>query len=504
MHERFARLDRALFLEGRYVKSRASDGFDVTDPATEQRLAAIAEAAPAEIEAAVSAANAAQRDWWRATSGLERAEALHGVAARLTELRPMLAEALTREMGKPYKEAMDEVGWTASIFRYYAEIGRHDMGRVHAPSIAGQLHYTIKEPLGVAVLVMPYNFPLLLFAWQAAAALAAGNALIVKPSEVTSLTTLMAMQAFAELPAGLVQCVTGGRKTGSALVAHEKTHVVAFTGTIAAGLDIARAAAVRFKPALIETSGNDPFIVMPSAPLATAIRGAAFAAFINCGQVCTSAERFYVHDDVHDAFAEGLAREARGLRIGNGLEKVDLGPMATRAARERYEAILKRALDDGAKPLAGGGRPAGFNRGWFVEPTVLTGIAPDMAIVSEESFGPVAPIVRVRSLDEAIALSNRSRYGLGANIYTSSLEEAMRAADEIESGMVWVNAPLLDNDAAPFGGRKFSGQGRELGAEGLEQFRASKFVCINPAAVPEESSWYPYKDADAFPGVTGR
>lgn len=495
MFEPFRRLDRTLFVDGAYIKSGTKNALDVIDPATEQQLAQIAETTADEIEAAVDRANAAQRAWWRTASGPERAEALHDVAARLAKMRPRLAEALTREMGKPYKEAMDEAGWIVSIFRYYAELGRHDIGRVHAPSVAGQLHYTIKEPLGVAVLVMPYNFPLLLFAWQASAALAAGNAVIVKPSEVTSLTTLLAMEAFAALPGGLVQCLTGTGTVGAALVAHERTHAVAFTGTVDVGRAIAEACARRFKPVLMETSGNDPFIVMPSAPLATAVRGAAFASFMNCGQVCTSAERLYVHDEIYDAFAFGLAEEAKRLRIGNGLDRVDLGPMATRASRERYEAILKRAIAEGARPLAGGGRPAGFNRGWFVEPTVLADVRPDMAIVQEESFGPVAPLVRVKSLDEAIGLANASRYGLGANIYTLNLDEAMRAADELVAGMVWVNAPLLDNDAAPFGGRKISGMGRELGFEGLEQFRTAKFVCINPAAAPEESSWFPYGDS---------
>lgn len=177
-----------------------------------------------------------------------------------------------------------------------------------------------------------------------------------------------------------------------------------------------------------------------------------------------------------------------------------MGPMATRGSRDRYEAILKRAIGAGAKPIAGGERPSGFNHGWFVAPTVLVDVKPDTEIVNSESFGPVAPLVRVDDFDEAIALANKSEYGLGANVYTKDLEEAMRAVDEIDSGMVWVNNPLLDNDAAPFGGRKRSGIGRELGSEGLEQFRSTKFVVINPKATPEESSWFPYADDTAFPG----
>jgi betaine-aldehyde dehydrogenase len=500
MSDMFRKVDRRLFVDGRFVQSASAQGHDVIDPASEQRLGLAAEASASEIDQAIAVANTVQPNWWRGHSGLERAQKLHEVAQNIKALQPRLAEALTREMGKPYKESVDEAGWTISAFDYYAEIARHEMGRIYAPSMSGQLHCSIKEPLGVAVLIMPYNFPLLLFAWQAAAALGAGNAVIVKPSEITSLTTLLMMEAFAPLPAGLVQCVTGGPKVATRLLESRDTHCAAFTGTVATGQIVGRICGERFKPVLMETSGNDPFIVMPSAPLDIAVRGAAFAAFINCGQVCTSAERLYVHRKIYDEFADGLATAAKALRIGNGLDKVDLGPMATRASRDRYEGILKQAVEAGATPVAGGKRPAGFNRGWFVEPTVLTGVKPDMAIVNAESFGPVAPLVKVDDFDEALALANRSDYGLGANIYTKDLEEAMRAVDEIETGMVWVNNPLLDNDAAPFGGRKRSGIGRELGSEGLEQFRSTKFVVINPKATPEEASWFPYAGDAAFPG----
>jgi len=500
MTDIFRSVDRRLFIEGQLLPATGSHDYAVIDPATEQRYGAAAEASPREIEDAIAVANKVQKTWWRGLSGLERAQKLHEVALNIKAAQPRLAEALTREMGKPYKEAIDEIGWTISAFDYYAEIGRHEMGRIYAPSMSGQLHCSIKEPLGVAVLIMPYNFPLLLFAWQAAAALGAGNAVIVKPSEITSLSTLLMMEVFSPLPAGLVQCVTGGGKVAQHLLESAHTHCAAFTGTVATGQIVGRICGERFKPVLMETSGNDPFIVMPSAPMDIAVRGAAFASFLNCGQVCTSAERLYVHRNIYDEFAERLAAEAKKLRLGNGLGRVDMGPMATRGSRDRYEAILKRAIEGGAKPIAGGKRPWGFNHGWFVEPTVLVEVKPSMEIVNSESFGPVAPLVRVDDFDEALDLANKSEYGLGANVYTKDLEEAMRAVDEIDSGMVWVNNPLLDNDAAPFGGRKRSGIGRELGSEGLEQFRSTKFVVINPKATPEEASWFPYADDAAFPG----
>ncbi len=307
------------------------------------------------------------------------------------------------------------------------------------------------------------------------------------------------MEAFSALPPGLVQCVTGRGDAGRRLVEHDRINGVAFTGSLKTAQSVAQACARTFKPALIEASGNDPFIVMPSAPVDIAARGVAFAAFLNAGQVCTSAERIYVHEAMHDAFVENLVGVASSLRIGNGLDKVDMGPMVSSRERDRYEAILAKAIKQGAKVACGGGRPKGLNHGWFADATVLTGVTPDMEIVNDESFGPVAPIVKVRNLDEAIELANRSRFGLGANIYTKDLAESMRAVNEIQSGMVWVNVPLLDNDAVPFGGRKLSGIGRELGVEGLDQFRHTKMVLIDPE-IREQQGWFPYADAEAWPG----
>jgi acyl-CoA reductase-like NAD-dependent aldehyde dehydrogenase len=238
---------------------------------------------------------------------------------------------------------------------------------------------------------------------------------------------------------------------------------------------------------------------MPSAPVDIAARGVAFASFLNAGQVCTSAERIYVHEKMHDQFVEQLVGVASSLRIGDGLGKVDMGPMVSARERDRYEGILAKAVMQGAKVACGGGRPKGLNQGWFADATVLTGVTPDMDIVNDESFGPVAPIVKVRDLDEAIELANRSRFGLGANIYTKDLSESMRAVNEIQSGMVWVNVPLLDNDAVPFGGRKLSGIGRELGIEGLDQFRHTKMVLIDPE-IREQQGWFPYADAEAWQG----
>lgn len=487
-------LSGKLFIDNKWVES-TGDLREVIDPATEEVVGAFAESSADEVEHAVAAANRAQRQWW-AMSALDRANALHVVADRMIENSPQTGECLTREMGKPFRESNWEGGAAASSFRYYAEVARSEQGRVAGPAIAGQLQIVIKEPLGTVVSIVPYNFPMLLAGWQAAAALAAGNAIIIKPSELTSLTLLMWMKAFDHLPSGLVQVLTGGAQTGARLVEHPQTHAIAFTGSVPAAQAVAKAAAERFKPTLIEASGNDAFIVMPSADIDTAARGAAFAAFLNCGQVCTSAERFYVHEDIYDSFVSRLAELASELRIGSGLSKVDIGPMASKRELERFERVVERAVEQGAQVVTGGRRPSGMSKGWFYEPTVLK-VTHDMDVMHSECFGPLAPIAKVKSLDEAISRANDSQLGLGANIYTNDLEESFRAVNEIETGIVWVNTPLNDNDAIPFGGRKFTGSGRELGTEGLEQFRRSKMVMIAPKA-EADPEWFPYPDADAF------
>jgi betaine-aldehyde dehydrogenase len=489
-------------IDGALVRAAGGAVTPVIDPATEDRIGEIVDATPAEVAAAIAAANTAQRAWNKVNAH-RRAELLHEVARRMIAARPLTAEMLTREMGKPYKESADETTWSASSVDYYAEIARHELGRVLGPATDGQLHFTTKEPLGVVVIILPFNFPLCLLCWQAAAAIASGNAVIIKPSEMTTLTTLQFVEAFDALPPGLVQVVAGGGAVGRQLVEDPETHMVAFTGGIETGRVVAESCARQYKRSLIETSGNDPFIVMPSAPIETAARGAAFGAFLNCGQVCAAAERFYVHDAVYDQFVERLVHHARQVRIGNGLDKVDMGPLGSKRELERYLRVLEGAGRDGAKVLTGGGRPAGLPKGWFVDATVLGDVPATAAIMNDESFGPVAPVTRVRDLDEALALANKSRYGLGSTIYTRDLEESMRAVNELEAGMVWVNAPLLDNDAGPFGGRKQSGIGRQLGAEGLDTFRHTKLSMIDPAARDHDFWWFPYSDAEAFPGKRG-
>ena len=263
--------------------------------------------------------------------------------------RPLVAEMLTREMGKPYKESFDEVAWSASAIDYYAEIARHENGKVLGATVDGQFHFTTKDPLGVVVIILPFNYPLCLLCWQAAAALASGNAVIIKPSDLTTLTTLQFVEAFDALPPR----ARAGRSPEAAAPASSwsntaDTHMVAFTGGIETGRRVAETCGRLYKRALIETSGNDPFIVMPSAPVDIAARGAAFGAFLNCGQVCAAAERFYVHEQVYSAFIERLVHHTSRIRVGNGLDRVDMGPLASQRELQRYLRLLDRAHTAGA------------------------------------------------------------------------------------------------------------------------------------------------------------
>jgi acyl-CoA reductase-like NAD-dependent aldehyde dehydrogenase len=471
---------------------------DIINPATlaaEGRIALLDAGALAPL---IAGANAAQKGW-AATDAKSRAALLHQLANAIAtgDLTPV-AELMTREMGKPYAEAMGELANVAPIFRYYAELARDDGGHVAGTTQIGSFQYAKYFPYGVSVHIMPFNFPILLMCWTVAASLAAGNAVIIKPAEATSLCTLKFMEFFRCLPAGLVTCVTGAGATAQALIQSPDTHVVAFTGGVETGRRVNVACAELMKPCIIEAGGNDAMLVMESAPLDVAAAGAVTAAFHLSGQICTSAERFFVHEKIHDAFVADFVRRTRQLRIGNGLGKTEIGPLVSEAARAKVMALVEEAVAAGAKIACGGRIPPAHQTGWFYEPTILTDVTPEMRIMQSEVFGPVAPICKVRDLDEALGLANRSRFGLGASIFTTRLDEAMEAAERLESGMVWVNNPLIDNDALPFGGWKLSGLGRELGRLGLNAFRQSKMVIIDHKPTIQ-SWWYPYPDAVFHP-----
>jgi betaine-aldehyde dehydrogenase len=472
----------------------AGDGSQlaVENPATEETLTTLGGASPEQVDAAVAGAREAARGW-ADTPAVERAEMLHEVANRMRAITDELARALTSEGGKPLIENRDEVGWTAAAFDYYAEMGRNFAGRV-IPSIeATQLALVTKEPTGVWGCIVPWNYPLLLLSWKLAPALAAGNAVVAKPSEVTPVSTLMLAECFSDLAPGVVNLVAGAGDVGAAIVEDERIDGVAFTGSVATGKKVAAACAQRVARMNLEMGGKDPFIVCADVAedVAVAAKGGAWAAYLNAGQVCTSAERFYVQREVYDDFLEAFVDQARALRVGDPLdETTDVGPMVSGPQRAKVEAQVEAAVAAGAEVIVGGDR-AGQERGHYFAPTVVTGAPAETDLLREETFGPVAPIVPVGSLDEAIELANSTPFGLGANVYTRDLETAVRCLREIRAGTVWINDPLTDNDAGPFGGFKQSGMGRELGQEGLEAFQETKHAHIE-TNIEVKEWWYPY------------
>lgn len=474
---------------------------EVLNPSTAGVLGEISNLTEAQVDRVVADANIAHKKW-HALAALDRAELLHEAARKVRERQRLVAELLSLETGKPFKESFDEISWTITAMDYYAEIGRHSIGTVHGTATAGQFHYTLKEPMGTAVIILPANYPIVLSMWTGAAALAAGNAIIIKPSEWASLTTLAFAAAFDVLPAGLVHVIPGTAPTSVQLVSHKDTHQVSFTGSIPTGQTVARSCAESFKPCIIEASGSDPFIVMPSAKIDVAARAAAFAAFINGGQVCTSTEKLILHTDIYDEFMTAFVGHVAALRQGHPLDRVDLGPMENARERERLERLLARAVEQGATVTHGGGRPTLTDKsladGFFHQPTILENVTRDLDIYHQEIFGPAVAVYRVSSFDEALDLANGTAFGLGSNLYSTDIAEIDRAINEIVAGMVWVNAPLLDNDAGPFGGRKMSGTGRQLGAEGLDTFRHTKFMMVDPNSSEQSFWWFPYADDEAF------
>ncbi len=483
-------------------RSMSGPARPVINPATLRTVGKIADTTTAELAQVLHDLNAAYLSWAR-RDARTRSVVLHRIANTIetTDLT-RCAVLMSQEMGKPYPEAIGELANCASVFRYYAEMARDEAGKVGGTTQEGSFQYARYEPLGVSAHIMPFNFPVLLMCWTVAASLAAGNACVVKPAEATTLSTLEFMQCFSELPPNLVACVPGGAAVGEALIASDQTHAVAFTGSVAAGRKVAASAAERLKPAIIECGGSDPMIVSQSAPVDVAAAGAVTAAFHLSGQVCTSAERLFVVDAVHDAFVDAFAEQTRRLRIGNGLEKSEIGPLVSEAARAKVIRLVEDAVSKGAEIVTGGCIPDEMDTGWFYAPTILTGCTSHMMLMHEECFGPVAAVERVPDFDTALARANASPFGLGASVFTTRLDEAMQAAEKLQTGMVWVNNPLIDNDALPFGGWKMSGLGRELGRQGLDAFRRSKMVVIDHKPVVQDW-WYPYPD-DWFYGSAGR
>jgi betaine-aldehyde dehydrogenase len=487
-------METKLLVGGEQVAGTGGE-LDVINPTTEEVLATLNVAGADQIDAAVASAAEAARNWGHVVTAGERTELLKEVGAWLRANQTELARTMTLEGGKPLIENSDEVEWTWAAFEFYAELSRSSQGRVIPPIESTQLAMVIKEPIGVVGCIVPWNYPLLLLAWKLAPALAAGNCCVCKASELTPLSILALAAAFENFPKGVVSLLAGAGDVGQQIVSDERVGCVAFTGSVPTGKSIAVQCAKRVARANLELGGKDAFIVCGdvAGDIETVARGGAWAAYLNAGQVCTSAERFYVHKDVYDPFVEHVVEHAKSLRLGDPLKSTtDVGPMVNAAQRDKVIAQLENATGKGAEILIGG--TAGQQKkGFFMEPAVVVGVKESTSLLREETFGPVVPIVKVDSLDEAIALANSNEFGLGANVYTRDLRNAMRCLRELRAGTVWINDPLTDNDAGPFGGFKQSGEGRELGVEGLEAFQETKHVHME-SVLEAKDWWYPYGD----------
>jgi acyl-CoA reductase-like NAD-dependent aldehyde dehydrogenase len=483
------------------------------DPATLTEVGRVAVTAPEEAAEIVAEARMAQRAFAR--EPLERRRRLlERVGHVLVDDADAIAQTIVAESGKPLAEAYaHDLVVAADACRWHAANVEHVLGeeRLAFPQLVfrqkrGWLRY---EPLGVVALVTPWNFPLAIPLRQAAAAVAAGNAAVLKPSELTPLTGAWVEELFlrAGAPPGLVRVVQGDGDVGAELVRHRGIDGIVFTGSLEVGRLVARAAAERLCPVVLELGGKDAMLVLDDVDLDRAVEGALWGAFANCGQACAGIERIAVAPSLHDSFVERLAARARGLRIGHGLEHgVDVGPLVSETQRDRFEALLVDAVEHGAELVTGGRRPANVPPGWFHEPTVVIGEPRDARLRDEELFGPGVTVVSLDNDERMVRWTNDSRFGLGASIWTRDAGRARSLAAQLETASVWVNdhAYSFGASQAPWGGRRASGLGRTGSRHGLYALSNVKLVDADRGRLTP-GWWYPYGDSavDGLRGLLG-
>jgi succinate-semialdehyde dehydrogenase/glutarate-semialdehyde dehydrogenase len=458
---------------------------EVIDPATEDVISTVADATPADARAAVDRAAAASPSW-AGTPPRRRSEILMNAHDRLLARADEVAETIVCENGKPIAEARGEVAYAAEFLRWFAEEAvRMDGGIVQAPGGGGKI-VTLLQPVGVSLLVTPWNFPAAMLARKAGPALAAGCTVVAKPAELTPLTALLLGQVFrdAGVPDGVVEIVTTSDPSNvvSAILDDERVRKLSFTGSTEVGRILLAKAAERVVNCSMELGGNAPFIVFADADMDAAIEGAMLSKLRNNGETCTAANRLYVEAPVAAQFAERLAEAMARLPVGPGLDPMTkLGPLIDADTRDKVERLVQAGLDEGARVLTGGRRPPDRPKGFFYEPTVLTGLRHGSAAVAEEIFGPFAPVIAFDpgAGDDVIAMAGDVEFGLVAYVYTRDIGRGLAVAERLETGMVAVNKGLVSDPAAPFGGTKQSGLGREGGHEGLLAFCETKYVAVD-------------------------
>ncbi|MBC2932566.1 NAD-dependent succinate-semialdehyde dehydrogenase [Nocardioides sp. zg-1228] len=470
-----------LFVAGAWRPAGTGNRLEVHDPSTGSVLATVADADTADAVAAVDAAAAAAADW-AATSPRSRADLLMRAFHLMLERSEELALLIALENGKSLADARGEVAYAAEFFRWYAEEGVRLRGQVgHAPSGANRLLVTY-QPVGVSVLVTPWNFPAAMATRKIAPALAAGCTTVLKPAAETPLTALAvaALLQEAGLPDGVLNVVTTSRPgpVVEAMLTDRRTRMVSFTGSTAVGRVLLRTAADNVLKCAMELGGNAPFVVLADADVEAALEGAMVAKMRNGGQACTAANRFFVHSSVHDEFVEGLIARMSAIRVGPGPDPAtQCGPLINDHAVRKVDHLVRDAVYRGARAMIGG-RPTG-GPGSFYPPTVLVDVPADARVLHEEVFGPVAPVVRFEREEDLLPVVNDTDLGLVSYLYTRDLARGLRLAERLESGMVGLNRGLVSDPAAPFGGTKQSGLGREGSTEGLLEFMEAQYVATS-------------------------
>jgi succinate-semialdehyde dehydrogenase/glutarate-semialdehyde dehydrogenase len=469
-----------LWIGGKWRKSSDGGRFDVIDPATENKVASVASATVDDAKAALDAA-AAAFPGWAAKKPRERGEILRKSFELIMRDAERLAKLITIENGKALSDSRGEVAYAAEFFRWYAEEAVRNIGEVSRAPSSGARIFVHHKPAGIAVLVTPWNFPAAMATRKIGPALAAGCPVVLKPASDTPLTMLALMPILEEagVPAGVVNVIPSrsSGKVVSAMLHDPRVRVVSFTGSTEVGRKLLHEAADNILKPAMELGGNAPFIVFDDADIDAAIEGAMVAKMRNMGEACTAANRFYVHEKVHDEFAKKLTAKMAGLKMGNGLDDgVALGPLVNKDGLDKVIELVDDAVKKGAKVLTGGKTPPG--PGFFYPATVLANVSEDAKMLNEEIFGPVASLQTFKSEDEVITRANHTEYGLVAYLYTRDLSRGMRVSEKLDFGMIGLNRGVVSDPAAPFGGVKQSGLGREGAHEGMMEFMETQYVSV--------------------------
>ncbi|MCB5162387.1 NAD-dependent succinate-semialdehyde dehydrogenase [Marinomonas algarum] len=480
-----ALLKNQSYINGEWVSATSGKTFPVTNPANGQHLIDVADLGADETTQAVEAANMAQKAWQERTAK-ERATLLRRWNQLILDNVEDLATLMTLEQGKPFAEAKGEVAYGAAFIDWFADEARRLNGDVIPTFAKDKRVLTIKQPIGVVAAITPWNFPIAMITRKAGPALAAGCTIVLKPSEETPLCALALAELAhqAGIPAGVLNVVVGkdAKAIGGVLTGHPTVRKLSFTGSTPVGKLLLSQCAQTVKRTSMELGGNAPFIVFDDADLDAAVEGAIASKYRNAGQTCVCANRILVQEGVYDAFAEKLAKRVATFKTGEGFsDGVTIGPLINVAAVNKVEELVKEAVDKGANVLIGGSRASSLGTQFF-EPTILTGVTEDMAIFSNEIFGPVAPLFKFSTEEEAVAMANNTPFGLASYFYSQNMSRAWRVSEALEYGMVGVNEGLISNEVAPFGGVKESGSGREGSEYGIDEYIEVKYLCMGGLA----------------------